>query len=143
MRRLSILLAISALIGFGPYSAGASAGPSSGYSCKATPWPFSRTQSRRDLYKQMEQLDRATLVEYYFGELTQRSHKPSLAQPLAVYLIGTELDPDLRGFFRFLKAGARLNGTSAKPRLLKKGEICDSYGKVLDEIRRRIKAHGH
>jgi hypothetical protein len=99
--------------------------------CKAARWPFSRVQSKRELIKQMEELDRSALVEYFFGELTLPETKQNVANSLALYLAQTETNLDLRSFYKFLETGANLRAPKDQWRKLKLREVCEVYAKVL------------
>jgi hypothetical protein len=97
--------------------------------CKATPWPYSRTDSKEDLQALLNQLDRQSIVQYYFRELTQPG-QPSLAVPLKIYLVATEQDEDLRNYYRLLAWAANLEETGTAPRVLPLKEICELLARL-------------
>jgi hypothetical protein len=99
--------------------------------CKATKWPYSRSQPKGELFKQIEALDRPTLIEYYFGELTTTGSKESVASELALYLSQTEMNADLRTFYKFLEASAGLKESKIPTRKLDLTELCEVYAKTL------------
>jgi hypothetical protein len=97
--------------------------------CIYFPWPFSRTQSKLDLYKQFAHLNRSDLIKYYFGELVD-PNKQSVAYELGLHLSQTEFDHDRQQFFKFLAKGAELSSTNRQPKKLKIDEICELYTKI-------------
>jgi hypothetical protein len=98
-------------------------------SCQYSQWPFSRTQSKKDLFKQFSHLNRSDLIKYYFGELVE-PNKQSVAYELSLHLSQTEFDHDRQQFIKFLATGAELSSTNRQPKRLKIDEICDLYSKI-------------
>jgi hypothetical protein len=92
-------------------------------SCKATAFPYSRKQSKKDFARLFAKLDRNALREYYFHELTIPLPRDSVGHHLGTYLSNTEIDKDWRAFYETLEW--------ASDHKLDLTEICEVYQRVL------------
>lgn len=93
--------------------------------CRATPWPFSRKDDARSLKSLLDGIKRGAVIEYFFAELVHPG-RPSLASSLGKFLAGTELNPDLRAYWKLLVMASEDPAAEIELK-----EVCSLYAKVL------------
>ena len=126
----SFLFAIGVLVLLAPAFANAEE-----IACKATRWPYSRTQDKRSYYKIFDESEREALTEYLFYEVTHPLG-PYTAYYLVTFLANTGEDEGLRKFFESVKWGAELESEKSEPRKLNLEEVCFYYRKIVAESRK-------
>lgn len=98
-------------------------------SCRSAEWPYARLQTKEELHKLFNMAKREVLVEYFFGEIV-KPRDQRIAYPLSVYLINTEPNKNMRGFFKTVTWAAEVNDNMAKPKSVKLDELCQLYAKA-------------
>lgn len=103
--------------------------------CEARPWPYARSQTKEEFHQLMDTVKRDQLVRYLFQEVT-KPESDSVGFYLGKYLMGTEQDYDMRGFFDLIIYSAEVSEKGVN-RALDFKEVCEIYNKVLLEKGRK------
>jgi hypothetical protein len=98
--------------------------------CPIIAWQFARKQSKHDFARIFARVDRAVLEANMLNEVTQPANDGGeFPYSLLTYLIRTENDPDMRGFWEVVQFGADLKSETSKVRAIDPTELCGYYKK--------------
>ena len=99
--------------------------------CEAVKWPYARRQTGPQLSELLPKIQRESLIAYFYHELSAEPKDRKLGLKLGNYLLATEKNKNLAGFYETLSYSADLADAVKPKHLLPLKEICELEEKAL------------